>query len=144
WYSRCIAGTLVPVFNSIIAVFWQLGALKLLGYGLDPYSVLVPFLVFAIGISHGVQIVNAMAVESAKGFDAITSARLAFRALYIPVIVALISDAMGFLTLVFIEIDVIRDLTVGAGLGVAFVIITNLVLHVLIRSYVGISKGGAR
>ncbi len=146
WYSRCIAGTLVPIFTSIIAVFWQLGgALRLLGYGLDPYSVLVPFLVFAIGISHGgVQIVNAMAVESAKGFDAVTSARLAFRALYIPGMLALISDAVGFLTLVFIEIDVIRDLAVAAGLGVAFVIITNLVLHVLIMSYIGISKGGVQ
>ncbi|MBB5321333.1 efflux RND transporter permease subunit [Marinobacter oulmenensis] len=144
WYSRCIAGTLVPIITSIIAVFWQLGALRLLGYGLDPYSVLVPFLVFAIGISHGVQIVNAMAVEAAKGFDATTSARLAFRSLYIPGMLALISDAVGFLTLIFIDIDVIRDLAVAAGLGVAFVIITNLVLHVLIMSYIGISKGGVR
>lgn len=144
WYSRCIAGTLVPVLTSIVAVFWQLGTLRLLGYGLDPYSVLVPFLVFAIGISHGVQIVNAMAVEAARGFDAENAARLAFRALYIPGMLALISDAFGFLTLVFIDIDVIRDLAVAAGLGVAFVIITNLVLHVLIMSYVGISKGGVR
>jgi predicted RND superfamily exporter protein len=144
WYSRCIAGTLVPIFTSIIAVVWQLGTLRLLGYGLDPYSVLVPFLVFAIGISHGVQIVNAMAVEAAKGFDTVTSARLAFRALYIPGMLALISDAVGFLTLVFIEIDVIRDLAVAAGLGVAFVIITNLVLHVLIMSYLGITRSGVR
>lgn len=142
WYSRCIAGTLVPVVTSIIAVFWQLGTLRLLGYGLDPYSVLVPFLVFAIGISHGVQIVNAMAVESSKGFDAVTSARLAFRSLYIPGMLALISDAFGFLTLFFIQIDVIRDLAVAAGIGVAFVIITNLVLHVLIMSYIGITKRG--
>ena len=126
-YSRCITGTL-----------------RLLGYGLDPYSVLVPFLVFAIGISHGVQIVNAMAVEAAKGFDSVTAARLAFRALYIPGMLALISDAFGFLTLFFIEIDVIRDLAVAAGIGVAFVILTNLVLHVLIMSYLGISKGGVR
>ena len=57
----------MPIFASIVAVFWQLGILRLLGYGMDPYSVLVPFLVFAIGISHGVQVVNAMAVEAAKG-----------------------------------------------------------------------------
>ena len=57
---------------------------------------------------------------------------------------ALISDAFGFLTLFFIEIDVIRDLAVAAGVGVAFVILTNLVLHVLIMSYLGISKGGVR
>jgi predicted RND superfamily exporter protein len=115
-----------------------------MGYGLDPYSVLVPFLVFAIGISHGVQIVNAMAVEASKGFDAGTQARLAFRALYIPGMLALISDAFGFLTLLFIEIDVIKDLAVAAGLGVAIVIITNLVLHPLIMSYIGITKGGIR
>ena len=143
-YSRSVTGTLVPVFTSIVAVFLQLGTLRLLGYGLDPYSVLVPFLVFAIGISHGVQIVNAMAVEAAKGFDSVTAARLAFRALYIPGMLALVSDAFGFLTLIFIEIDVIRDLAVAAGIGVAFVILTNLVLHVLIMSYVGISKGGVR
>ena len=143
-YSRCIAGTLVPVFSSIVAVFWQLGALRLLGYGLDPYSVLVPFLVFAIGISHGVQVVNAMALEAAKGFDPITAARLAFRALYIPGMLALISDAFGFLTLLFIQIDVIKDLAVAAGLGVAIVIVTNLVLHPLIMSYIGITKGGVR
>ncbi len=144
WYSRCLVGTFVPIFTSLVAVFWQLGILKLLGYGIDPYSVLVPFLVFAIGISHGVQIVNQMAVESAKGFDAMTSARLSFRQLYIPGMLALVSDAIGFLTLLFIQIDVIRDLAVAAGVGVAVIIITNLVLHPLIMSYVGISKGGIK
>ncbi|MCH8498553.1 MAG: MMPL family transporter [Marinobacter sp.] len=143
-YSRCIAGTLIPVFSAIVAVFWQLGALRLLGYGLDPYSVLVPFLVFAIAISHGVQVINAMAIEAGKGFDAMTSARLAFRALYIPGILALVSDAFGFLTLLFIEIDVIRDLAVAAGLGVAIIILTNLVLTPLTMSYIGITHGGIK
>ncbi len=143
-YSRCWSGTLTPIIASIVAVIWQLGILRLLGYGLDPYSVLVPFLVFAIGISHGVQIVNAMAVESAKGFDAMTSARLAFRGLYIPGMLALISDAMGFLTLLFIKIDVIKDLAVAASIGVAVIIITNLVLHPVILSYVGLTKSGIR
>ncbi|MCP5207076.1 MAG: RND family transporter [Hahellaceae bacterium] len=141
-YSRCLASTLVPIFASIIAVFWQLGLLRLFGYGIDPYSVLVPFLVFAIGISHGVQVVNAMAVEAARGFDSMTAARLAFRQLYIPGMLALVSDAIGFLTLLFITIDVIKDLAVAAGIGVAVIIVTNLVLHPVVMSYVGISKSG--
>ncbi|MDX1588478.1 MAG: MMPL family transporter [Oleiphilaceae bacterium] len=142
WYSRCIVGTLVPVVTSIIAVFWQLGMLRVLGYGLDPYSVLVPFLVFAIAISHGVQVINAMAIEAGHGYKPLMSAKLAFRALYIPGIVALVSDAFGFLTLLFIEIDVIRDLAVAAGIGVAVIIITNLVLNPLIMSYIGITRSG--
>lgn len=143
-YSRCIAATLVPIFTSIVAVVWQLGILRILGFGLDPYSVLVPFLVFAIAISHGVQIVNAMAHQTSLGQSPLMAARLAFRTLYIAGLLALISDAMGFLTLLFIKIDVIRDLAVAASVGAAVVIITNLVLHPLIMSYIGISKSGVR
>lgn len=143
-YARCIAGALIPIFSSFVAVVWQLGLLNLLGYGLDPYSVLVPFLVFAIGISHGVQIVNQAGAEAAKGYDSLTSARLAFRALYIPGMLALLSDAIGFLTLLLIEIDVIQGLAVAASIGVAVIIITNLVLHPVILSYTGITKSGIR
>jgi predicted RND superfamily exporter protein len=143
-YSRCMVGTLVPIVTSIIAVVWQLGILNLLGYGLDPYSVLVPFLVFAIGISHGVQIVNRVAVEQAHGYNPLMACRLCFRQLVRPGILALLSDAIGFLTLLFIEIDVIKDLAVAAGVGVAVIIVTNLVLHPVIVSYSGLSKGGLK
>jgi uncharacterized protein len=143
-YSRCAIGTLVPIITSLIAVVWQLGILNLLGYGVDPYSVLVPFLVFAIGISHGVQIVNQLAVELIHGYNPLMAARLSFRALVRPGILALISDAIGFLTLLFIEIDVIKDLAVAAGVGVAVIIVTNLVLHPVIVSYFGLTKGGLR
>lgn len=143
-YSRCLVATIVPVVTSIIAVIWQMGILNLLGYGLDPYSVLIPFLVFAIGISHGVQIVNQIGVQRAAGFNSLMSARLSFRNLVRPGILALVSDAIGFLTLFFIEIEVISDLAVAAGIGVAVIIITNLVLHPVVISYTGISKGGLK
>ena len=141
-YSRCIRGTLIPVICSIVAVIWQLGVLNLIGYGIDPYSMLVPFLVFAIGISHGVQIINGIAIESGKGADKEMAARLAFRGLYVPGMLALLSDAIGFLTLLFIEINVIQELAIAASIGVAVIIVTNLILLPLLMSYVGISKSG--
>ncbi len=143
-YSKCLRATYVPILTSIIAVVWQLGILRLLGYGLDPYSVLVPFLVFAIGISHGVQIVNQFAVQQSHGFNPLMSARLAFRNLVQPGILALVSDAIGFLTLLFIEIEVIRDLAVASGIGVAIIILTNLILHPVIMSFKGLSPSGMR
>jgi uncharacterized protein len=42
-YTRCIRSTLLVVFCSLVAVVWEVGLLPLLGYELDPYSVLVPF-----------------------------------------------------------------------------------------------------
>ncbi|MBR9866783.1 MAG: RND family transporter [Oceanospirillales bacterium] len=143
-YSRSVSGTLVPLACSVIAVIWQLGVLKLLGYGLDPYSMLVPFLVFAIAVSHGVQIVNTIALESARGADSWLAARRAFRALYIPGLTALLSDGIGFVTLMVIEIRVIQDLAIAASLGIAVIILTNLFLLPVIMSLLGIGERATR
>lgn len=139
-YSRCLRSTFVPLFTSLIAVVWQAGLLATFGYGLDLYSVLVPFLIFAIGVSHGVQIINSIGVEAAAGADKVSAARRAFRSLYIPGMVALASDAIGFLTLLIIEIQVIQDLAITASIGVAAIILTNLVLLPVLMSYAGPSK----
>ncbi len=143
-YSRCVFATLVPVICSTIAVVWQLGLLHTLGFGLDPYSMLVPFLVFAIGISHGVQIINNIAVRFFFGAGSFWSARRAFRALYIPGLVALVSDGIGFLTLIVIKIPVIQELAITASIGVGVLIFTNLILLPVLMSYVGLSKPSLR
>tara|TARA_R110001592_G_scaffold363371_1_gene685544 strand:+ start:161639 stop:164062 length:2424 start_codon:yes stop_codon:yes gene_type:complete len=139
-YTRSLRGTLSPLLCSIIAVIWQLGLLASLGYGLNAYSILIPFLVFAIGVSHGVQVVNAFLGESIAGHARQDSARRAFRALYIPGMTALVSDAIGFVTMVLIPIQVIKDLGIAASIGVAAVVLTNLVLLPIMMSYIGITK----
>lgn len=134
-YSRSVVATAVALGCSLIAVVWQLGLLRLLGYGLNAYSILVPFLVFAIGISHGVQVVNGIAIKTVAGATREEAARNAFRGLYVPGITALVSDAAGFITMWLIPIQVIRDLGVAASVGVAVVILTNLVLLPIVMSY---------
>ncbi|MDJ0751090.1 MAG: MMPL family transporter [Woeseiaceae bacterium] len=139
-YSRCYWATLIPLLCSTIAVIWQLGLLRALGFGLDPYSMLVPFLVFAIGISHGVQIVNNIAARFYFGVGALWSARRAFRALYVAGFIALVSDGIGFLTLMVIEIPVIQELAMTASIGVAVLIFTNLLLMPVLLSYTGLTN----
>ncbi|MEH6825605.1 MAG: MMPL family transporter [Motiliproteus sp.] len=141
-YSRCWTGTLVPLGCSLVAVIWQLGLLRMLGFQLDPYSMLVPFLVFAIAISHGVQIVNATAIEVGNGVDKYQAARRAFKMLYIPGFIALLSDAIGFTTLMVIDIAVIKELAIAASLGIATVVLTNLVLLPIVLSYTGVRAAG--
>ncbi|GIR10347.1 MAG: hypothetical protein CM15mP21_6090 [Hyphomicrobiales bacterium] len=59
------------------------GILKLLGYGLDPLAILVPFLVFAIGVSHGVQQINLSRPKFPKDV-LVMRRRASFRGLLIP------------------------------------------------------------
>jgi len=141
-YTRCFRATLAPLACSIIAVIWQLGLLHFAGYGLNAYSILVPFLVLAIGVSHGVQVINAIALHMYEAGNRLLAARLAFRGLYIAGMTALISDGIGFLTLLVIDIGVIKELGIAACLGVASIIVTNLVLLPVFMSYIGISYKG--
>lgn len=138
--TRCLRSTLVVVLTSISAVVWQLGIITLLGYGMDPYSMLVPFLIFAIAISHSVQIVQSFAVAKADGNDNLYAARLVFRSLFAAGASALICDAIGFYTLYIIDIRVIKELAIAAGAGTMVVTFTNLILVKVLFSYTGVSK----
>lgn len=134
-YVRSVQLTFLAVFCSLVSVVWQFGLLHLMGRSLDPLAVLVPFLVYAIGVSHGVQQVNLIASEISEGRSADEAARATFRRLLVPGSLALITDLVGFLTLYLIPIEVIRDLAVMASLGVALKIVTNLVMLPLLASY---------
>jgi len=116
-------------------VIWQLGTLTALGYGMDPFSILVPFLVFAIGVSHGVQKICTFRTEVFKGQDGTGAARAAFLQLIVPGIVALLTDTIGFITMLVIRIPVIQELAINASLGVSVITITNFFLLPLLLSY---------
>lgn len=143
-YTRCVRSTFLVISCSLLAVAWQLGALPLLGMDLDPYSILVPFLIFAIGISHGAQQMNSIAQDIGRGMDRLIAARLTFRRLFIAGFAALLSDAVGFAVLLLIDIQVIRNLAVIAIVGVAFLIVTNLILLPILLSHAGVSIHSAR
>ena len=134
-YTRSLRLTLPPLACSLVAVVWQLGGLTALGFGVDPMSILVPFLVFAIGVSHGVQMVSSVRAEAAGGASGLDAARASFRRLLLPGAVALASDSVGFITISFIEVRVIQEIAVTASLGVAAIILTNLALLPVLLSY---------
>ncbi len=140
-YSRSIVLTVLPLLCSLASVVWQFGTLHLLGYGLDPLAVLVPFLVFAIGVSHGVQQINYISKEVCNGVDAQTAARRSFRGLLIPGTMALVTAFVGFATLTLIPIPMIRELGITASIGVAYKIVTNLVMLPLAASYARFDEG---
>jgi predicted RND superfamily exporter protein len=131
----------VPVLCSVIAVLWQLGALVLLHYGIDPIGLLVPFLIFAIGVSHGVQKITAVSDAALAGLDSMEAARRTFRQLLVPAVIALLADLVGFVTILLIPVAVIREMAITASIGVAIVILTDLLLLPVLVSYVHFDAG---
>ncbi|MBL8318673.1 MAG: MMPL family transporter [Burkholderiaceae bacterium] len=136
WYCRSLAFTVAALVCSLVSLVWQFASLQLLGYGLDPLAILVPFLVFAIGVSHGVQQINTIVREIGSGVAPFDAARHSFGALLVPGTMALVTAFVGFATLLLIPIPMIRELAITASLGVAYKIITNLVMLPVVASYV--------
>jgi len=158
-YSRSIWLTVLPLTCSLVAVIWQMGILSLLGYSLDPMNILTPFLIFAIGVSHGVQKISAWMVEKEFGGrtpddwvkggiqsveeirniprrSPMHGSRETIKKLLAPGVIALVSDTIGFLTILFISIRIIQELAITASIGVAVIILTNLLLLPVLLSWV--------
>jgi len=167
FFAVCIALTILLLFFycgsfklslettlvSVLAVIWMLGCLRLLGFGIDPMNILTPFLVFAVGVSHAVQMTTSWLSErlfggeenmhklaSSQGFTNEEAARRSFRRLLIPGSVALLSDLVGFAVIYFIDIQIIRELAITACVGMFAIVFTNLLLHPILLSYTKINN----
>ncbi|AQV98300.1 transporter [Cupriavidus necator] len=127
-YSRSLRLTVVALLVALLPVVWLLGILSLLGYGIDPMSVLVPFLIFSIGVSHAVQMTNAWKQDVAAGMSPQQAAGQAFRKLAIPGTLALLTNALGFMVIMLIDIPIVHELGMTACLGVMLMIVTNKVM----------------
>ncbi|MGF1545771.1 MAG: RND family transporter [Thiotrichales bacterium] len=139
WYSGSAKLSAVALICALIPVIWLLGLLPLIGFGIDPLSILVPFLIFSIGVSHAVQMTNAWQLEVVNGADGLTAAHAAFLKLFMPGAMALLANALGFSVIFYIEIDIVRELAITASLGVALMIVTNKMFLTILLSWLQLS-----
>lgn len=131
----------VPLLSGLCAIIWELGMLNLLGYGLDPYAILVPFLIFSIAVSHATQKANNFADNLAAGdMDSLAAARHTFRYLVVPAAIAIVTGTVGFATMYLIPIQAIRELAITASIGVAVILLIDLILVPVLLSYLHIKK----
>lgn len=144
WYSGSLMLTSYALICAVVPVVWLLGLLPFFGLALDPMSILVPFLIFSIAVSHAVQMTNAWKLETLAGKDSIAASRLSFEKLFIPGAVALLANALGFAVIAFVDIEMVQELTITATLGVTVMIITNKMLLPILLSYRKFSPEAAK
>ena len=144
WYSGSAMLSAWTLVAATIPVVWLMGLLPLMGLGLDPLSILVPFLIFSIGVSHAVQMTNAWKLETLAGADGVTASRNCFLKLFVPGATALLANALGFMVIAVVDIEIVRELALTATIGVTVMIITNKVLLPILLSYMTISSASAQ
>ena len=126
-YFRRLYGILLPMIGIVLTSIWGLGTLALLGYDLDPLMLVIPFLISARAMSHGIQLVERFYHERARLTDGTRAARVAFESLFRPGSLGVLSDAIGLLLISLGSVPINDKLAVYASLWALAVIFTVLI-----------------
>jgi predicted RND superfamily exporter protein len=126
-HFRSMYGVILPLIGIIITSIWGLGILSLLGYNLDPLMLVVPFLISARAMSHGIQIVERYYHEIKKGHDGKFAAHQSFTNLFRPGSLGVISDAIGLLLISVGSVPINDKLAVYACLWALAVVVTVII-----------------
>ena len=126
-HFRSMYGIFLPVAGIIVTSIWGLGILSFLGYNLDPLMLVVPFLISARAMSHGIQLVERYYQEIKGGHDGAYAAHLAFSNLFRPGSLGVVSDAIGLLLISVGSVPINDKLAIYACLWALSVIITVII-----------------
>jgi len=114
-YFRTWIGVVAPLSAAIVATIWGLGVMGFFDYNLDPLLVLLPAFVFAIVISHGVQLTSRVLEEIESGCEMRQAVRNSLNSTLVPSSAAIITDAAGFGVLGLVAIPSIKALAMICG-----------------------------
>jgi predicted RND superfamily exporter protein len=126
FYFRKAYGVLIPLTAVIVSTIWGIGIISLFGYNLDPLGLVIPFLISARAMSHGIQIVERYYLELNENADHKKAAQLTFENLFRPGGLGVVSDSIGLLLIAIGSIPLNTKLAHYASLWALSLIITVL------------------
>lgn len=133
---RSKRGVILPLLDSSMATIWGMGAMKLLGLRLDPSTILVPFIVLSLGISHSVHTLKRYYEEmrnpKMKSKHAIINT---MAHLFIPGLASCLTDGFGFLSLLLVPLPTIKSMALASGLGILANFLTSFMFTPALLSF---------
>jgi predicted RND superfamily exporter protein len=112
-----------------MATLWGLGLTALLGYKLTPATVLAPFIVFALGVSHSVQYVKRYyEYMSTHKRNSKAAAINISKTLFQPAFASLLTDFIGPVTLFIVPLGMVKSLAVAIGFGILSIFFATVIL----------------
>ena len=129
-------GALRPTLTGTMSAIWGLGVVQLIGFPMDPLSLVIPFFVTARSVSHSVQMHDRYYEEYHRhNWNKVQAIVSAFAELFEPTLSGIITDALGMLVIVLIPVVILQRIAISASIWVAAIVISELVLNPIIYYY---------
>lgn len=126
-YTRRWYGILLPLFGMTLTSIWGVGFMGVFGYNLDPLMLVVPFLISARSLSHGIQKVERYFLELARTRDREVAARNTFNALFRPGALAIVADAAALFLIGLGSVPINDKMAIYASFWAVCMVVTVLV-----------------
>ena len=134
FHFRSLHGVLVPLCGVLVSTTWGIGIISLFGYNIDPLGLVIPFLISARAMSHGIQLVERYYAELGEIGNSQEAARRTFKNLFRPGTLGVVSDAVGLLLIAIGSIPLNTKLAHYASLWALSIIVTVLLAVPLLLS----------
>jgi predicted RND superfamily exporter protein len=129
-------GSLRPTLTGVIAAFWGLGFVHLIGFTLDPLILVMPFLITARAVSHAIQMHDRYYEEFERhDWNQRKAIVAAFAELFIPTFAGVVTDALGVLVIMLVPITMLRNLAVVASWWILSITVAELLLNPIVYYY---------
>jgi len=125
----------LPLTAGLLSVIWGMGILNLLGFEMDVLSITVPFLVLALSHGHSVQVMQRYYEEAREHLDRKKASEHVIETLMVPASTAILTDSIGFFSLVLLPFPIIQSMAIVAATGILSIWVTSFVLIPIILSY---------
>ena len=128
FYSRRLYGILLPLLGMILTSIWGVGFMGVFGYNLDPLMLVVPFLISARAMSHGIQKMERYFLELSRTGEKIPAARNTFNALFRPGALAIVADASALYLIGLGSVPINDKMAVYASFWAVCMVVTVLIV----------------
>jgi hypothetical protein len=129
-------GALRPTLTGVIAAFWGLGFVYLIGFALDPLTLVMPFLITARAVSHAIQMHDRYYEEFERhNWNQRQAIVASFAELFVPTFSGILTDAFGVLVIMLVPIEMLRKLAVVASWWILAITVAELLLNPIVYYY---------
>jgi predicted RND superfamily exporter protein len=128
-------GVIVPLSVVVLSIIWTIGIMAVTGKAIDIMIILVPCILFVVGMSDVIHISSQFYEKIEAGFNKVDAIRIALKEVGFATFLTCISTAVAFLTLNTTSIQPIRDFGTYTAIGVviAYVFSMTLLPFILLR-----------
>lgn len=137
---RSFWGVAVPIVTVGLAILWQVGFMTLLGKPLSILTMLLPTILFVVGMSDVVHILECYLDELRAGHGRVKALARTYREVGLPTLLTALTAAIGFATLGTASIQPLQEFGFYTGIGVLLAFVLAFTLLPALLVFIGPEK----